>query len=231
MSAVEVELPAGLRRSLQGAYRAYSRAVSARRDSARSAAAQRLAAVANAGRAAHWYWTRLAAPCGISAERLRQITVAYYDPAADVGRVPAFPDFTALVEAARVTRPASSPRGRLSERERRELRDLAAVARTNTGTVPLDDPRRRASERFSELIISLRGRRVTWREMSEASGHTQVGLRMRAARYGLGSLPPSIAPYRRVNIHQPEAGGGAVPAARSGHAATGRTATRGTKSA
>lgn len=198
-----------LEQSLRSAYHAYARAVERRDPDARIRAAHRLAAIAHAGREAHWHWTTLAACCGISAERLRQITRDYYDPAADVGRVPVFPDFKRKLDLARRAvdgRARRRPRGQLTDVERRELRDLAAVAKTNTGTVPLDDPRRKASERFSTLIIQLRGRRVTWREMSEASGHTQIGLRMRAARYGLGSLPPSVAPYRRVSIHEARAG-------------------------
>jgi hypothetical protein len=194
---------------LRQAYGAYATAHGSGDRDARIEAARRLAAVARAGRDAHWRWNVLAAPCGISAERLRQITSAYGPAVGDADpSVPPFPDYLQKVRRARGTRPAAprASRGTLNENERRELRELAAVARTSTGSVPLDDPRRKASERFSDLIIALRGRRVTWREMSEASGHTQVGLRMRAARYGLGSLPPSIAPYRRVNIHDQKDG-------------------------
>ena len=197
-----------LEQSLRSAYRAYARAVERRDHDARVLAVRRLAAIAHAGREANWHWTTLAACCGISAERLRQITKDYHDPAADVRHVPAFPDYKRKLDRARRTaagRDRLRPRGQLTDAERHELRELAAVAKTNTGTVPLNDPRRKASERFSTLIIQLRGRRVTWREMSEASGHTQIGLRMRAARYGLGSLPPSVAPYRRVSIHEARA--------------------------
>lgn len=198
-------LPKRLAQALRAAYRAYSRANVARRRGDRITAARRLAAIAQAGRDANWRWTTLAEPCPISAERLRQITNEYFDATIDIGAVPVFPDFKRKLAKARPEQTAQAnrvPRGQLTEEERRELRELAVVAKTNTGTVPLDDPRRKASERFSDLIIKLRGRRVTWRAMSEASGHTEVGLRMRAARYGLGSLPPSVAPYRRVNIHQ-----------------------------
>jgi hypothetical protein len=204
-----VRLPAKLQQALRGAYGAYAKGVASGDRERRVARAARLAAIAQAGRDAHWRWKTLAEPCGISAERLRQITGRYLDPSADVGKIPAFPDFTARQAEARGAdlRPAPVPRGTLTEAEWRELRELAAVARTNTGTVPLNDRRRLASERFSELIIMLRGRRVTWREMSNASGHTQVGLRMRAARYGHGSLPPSVAPYRGVSIHDPKSSG------------------------
>ena len=205
----EIALPRRLEQSLRGAYRAYAKASAAGDRDARIGTGQRLAAIARAGRDAHWRWTVLAAPCGITPERLRQIANTYAAPGVSVADVPAFPDFERKLRRARAaTEPQPlPPRGRLTDQERGELRELAAVAKTNTGSVPLNDPRRKASERFSELIIGLRERRVTWRELAEASGHTQIGLRMRAARYGLGSLPPSVAPYRRINIHEsaPEA--------------------------
>jgi hypothetical protein len=199
----EIALPKRLEQSLRAAYRAYANASAAGDRDARINTGQRLAAIARAGRDAHWRWNALAAPCGITPERLRQITNTYADPTAAVARVPAFPDFERKLRRARGAAESQppQPRGKLTDQECDQLRALAAVAKTNTGSVPLDDPRRKASERFSELIIRLRERRVTWREISEASGHTQIGLRMRAARYGLGSLPPSVAPYRRINIH------------------------------
>lgn len=204
----EIVLPKRIEQSLRGAYRAYAKASAAGDRDARISTGQRLAAIAQAGRDAHWRWTVLAAPCGITPERLRQITNTYAEPGGPVVGVPAFPDFERKLQRARAAADPHPlpPRGRLTDQERDQLRELATVAKTNTGSVPLNDPRRKASERFSELIIRLRERRVTWREISEASGHTQIGLRMRAARYGLGSLPPSVAPYRRINIH--DAGGG-----------------------
>ncbi|GAB3856441.1 hypothetical protein ACFPIJ_58665 [Dactylosporangium cerinum] len=199
----EIALPKRPERALSAAYRAYANASAAGDRDARIHAGRRLAAIAKAGREAHWRWNTLAAPCGISPERLRQITNTYSDPSGTVVGVPRFPDFERKLRNARAAdgpRPRQ-PRGTLTDQERQQLRELAVVAKTSTGSVRLDDPRRVASERFSELIIQLRERRVTWREISEASGHTQIGLRMRAARYGLGSLPPSVAPYRRINIH------------------------------
>ena len=90
----------------------------------------------------------------------------------------------------------------LSEAELAELAELRDLAVSNAGGVPLGDPRRRASERFSALIASAHDRGVTWRELSAATGLTTAALKARVARHGLSGRP---ATYKNV---QSRMGGG-----------------------
>ena len=102
--------------------------------------------------------------------------------------------------AGRLPRRARSSEGRtasrgqqkpnLSEPEKAEIAELARLATRNAGGVPLGDPRRVASERFSTLLASAHNRGVTWRELSAASGLTVAGLKARVARHGLGGQVP-----------------------------------------
>ena len=198
-----IALPKGQEALFRAAYRAYARANAAGKREARVATGHHLAAIAANGHSAGWPWRLLAEPCGISAERLRQITNDYGADAA-MESVPSIPPYQPMLAAAREA-VAPSPRrrqqrGTLTQQERTDLVESARLARFTTGSVALDDPRRLASEKLSRTILDARKRAVTWREMAELTGYTQVGLRMRAARHG-GTPPPSVAPYRGVTIH------------------------------
>lgn len=191
-------LPQEVWDALESAYQAYHEANQAQAKD-RDKKAVRLAVLAAAGRKAGWPVRALAEPTGVSAERLRQII---RDRAAGkpLPRSPKFPKYSP--PRAKKERPKKIQRSHLTEEERAELEELAILARQNTGSRPLNSPYRRASERFSALIIKYHKRGVIWGEMAEATGHKISGLRMRAARHGYGSgAPPSIAPYRRMVIH------------------------------
>lgn len=216
-----IELPRRVATSVRAAYRAYHHAASRRpMDDAkredRLRAGVHLAAVVKAGRETGWPWKVMASHCTpdndeppISAERLRQIAETY-DPASQdrpdaVGSVPRFPRFENKVEQRRKKsgkghQPTAPARGSMTAEERDRFAELSQLVRRNNGTSALDSPQRLASEEFSDMILNLKKRRVTWREMAEASGHTESGLRRRAARFGYGSLPPSVKPYQQMVV-------------------------------
>lgn len=193
-------LPPELWKALESAYQAYNTA-NQERSKDRDAKAVSLAVLAAAGRKAGWPVRALAEPCGVTPERLRQII----KDRAGGKRLPANPKFPKYEppRAKKDRTPKSKiKRSNLTPEERSELKELAVLARQNTGSRPLNSPYRRASERFSRLIIKYHKRGVIWGEMADATGHKISGLRMRAARHGYGKgAPPSIAPYRRVVIH------------------------------
>lgn len=191
-------LPSEVTDALASAYTAYSKAV-VERSPDRPAVATHLANLAAAGRKAGWSVRALADPCGITPERLRQIIKEHAD-----GQKVTSVTFPKFSRARKADDKPRTKRSHLSEADAAELKALAPQAKMNTGSRPLTSPVRKASEKFSRLIIKHHKRGVVWREIAEATDgqHTVSGLRMRAARHGYGKgAPPSIQPYRRVAIH------------------------------
>lgn len=209
-------LPQESRDALIAAYQAYNEAnqvrpgeienpearrkATERRDKNRQDRARRLANLAAAGRQAGWPVRALAEPLGVTPERLRQIIKDWGSGARNVR--PRFPKYAPPVTQKVVTPRKTIVRSHLTKAEAKELRDLAKDAPHNTGSRPLDSKFRKASERYSALLIEYHDRGVTWGEMAEVTGYTITGLRMRAARHGYGKgAPPSIEPYRGIVIH------------------------------
>lgn len=158
-------LPNDAREALESAYQAYARSIS-ERSNERAERAKTLAALASVGHDVGWSYKRLAEPCGVTPERLRQIVNDNPGGKAPKGAESLFPPYA----APRKAKPqARSQRTHLTEDEARELRDLAGRARRNTGSRPLDSPFRIASVRFSDLIKMHHDRGVIWDELSDAT--------------------------------------------------------------
>lgn len=158
-------LPAEARDALKSSYDAYVKSIS-ERSSERESKAKILAALASLGREAGWSYKRLAEPCGVTPERLRQIVNGNPGGKPPKGTASVFPTYS----PPRKEKPqARTQRAHLSEDEARELRDLAGDARRNTGSRPLDSPFRVASVRFSDLIKMHHDRGVIWDEISDAT--------------------------------------------------------------
>lgn len=158
-------LPQEARDALKSSYDAYAKSIS-ERSSEREGLAKALAALASLGRDAGWSYKRLAEPCGVTPERLRQIVNGNPGGKPPKGTTSVFPAYT----APRKEKPqARKRRAHLNEDEARELRDLAGDARRNTGSRPLDSPFRVASVRFSDLIKMHHSRGVTWDDISDAT--------------------------------------------------------------
>lgn len=158
-------LPAEARDALKSSYDAYVKSIS-ERSSERESRAKTLAALASLGREAGWSYKRLAEPCGVTPERLRQIVNGNPGGKPPKGTTSVFPAYS----PPRKEKPqARTQRAHLSEDEARELRDLAGDARRNTGSRPLDSPFRVASVRFSDLIKMHHDRGVIWDEISDAT--------------------------------------------------------------
>lgn len=158
-------LPAEARDALKSSYDAYVKSIS-ERSSEREGKAKILAALASLGREAGWSYKRLAEPCGVTPERLRQIVNGNPGGKPPKGTASVFPTYS----PPRKEKPqARTQRAHLTEDEARELRDLAGDARRNTGSRPLDSPFRVASVRFSDLIKMHHDRGVIWDEISDAT--------------------------------------------------------------
>lgn len=158
-------LPAEARDALKSSYDAYVKSIS-ERSSERESRAKTLAALASLGREAGWSYKRLAEPCGVTPERLRQIVNGNPGGKPPKGTASVFPTYS----PPRKEKPqARTQRAHLTEEEARELRDLAPDARRNTGSRPLDSPFRAASVRFSDLIKMHHDRGVIWDEISDAT--------------------------------------------------------------
>lgn len=159
-------LPEEARDALQSAYHAYAKAIS-ERSPEREQKAKALAALANIGREAGWSYKRLAEPCGVTPERLRQIVNS-----SPGGRAPkgTKKSFFPTYQAPRKKKPAPRmARIHLTADEAEVLRTLAPDARRNTGSRPLDSPYRAASVEFSKLIMEHHDRGVIWDELSDAT--------------------------------------------------------------
>lgn len=158
-------LPTEARDALKSSYDAYAKSIS-ERSSERQSKAKTLAALASLGREAGWSYKRLAEPCGVTPERMRQIVTGNSGGKPPKGTASVFPPYSPLLKEKPQAR---SHRANLTEEEARELRDLADDARRNTGSRPLDSPFRAASVRFSDLIKMHHDRGVIWDEISDAT--------------------------------------------------------------
>lgn len=158
-------LPQEARDALRSSYEAYVKSIS-ERSPERANKAKILASLATLGRDSGWSYKRLAEPCGVTPERLRQIVNGNPGGKPPKGTATVFPAYS---PPRKEKPPARAQRAHLSEDEARELRDLAGDARRNTGSRPLDSPFRVASVRFSDLIKMHHDRGVIWDEISDAT--------------------------------------------------------------
>ncbi len=163
-SAAET-LPTELHDALHGAYRDYAEAATSRYSSGRTEAGARLADLAAHARGSGWPFAVLAAACGVSGERLRQITQQYGTGAPPSPAVPV----PRYVRPGRSPRPAPKSRPHLSEEQAHWLRELAPLAAENTGSHAPDSSARRASDELTALIRSHHERGVIWQELSDAT--------------------------------------------------------------
>lgn len=154
----------------------------------RRGAEVRMASLVRSAHASGWPYHLIGLEVGATGEWIRQIG----DLHPEAGSAPeAFDRYSRPLKV----RPAPSPRGRLEEAERRQLRELAAVARGNTKSSERTPAEREASEQLSALIIAAKERRITWDDLDEACGYRPGSARARAVRHGYGKLPPSMKPY------------------------------------
>lgn len=203
-------LPEDVATMLHGAYSNYREKVTNRASSnVKREALQELAIIAKAGREKGWPYPEMSAACGMTAERLRQIVAALDKerprPKVSKELKDKFPEYVAPPHPRKTAnKPVrKTKRSSLTEAERKKLQELAPLARKTSGSTPLKSPIRKATREFSRLIIKLHSRGVIWRELAEASGLSEAGVRSRAARHGYHSgPPPSIPPYRATTIYK-----------------------------
>ena len=124
-----------------------------------------------------WPWALLGAHVGISGTRASQLATPVPPGTAAPAWLPMLADYQDELDRARAERlAAGKQKPHLSEPEKAEIAELVRLAPRNAGGVPLGDPRRVASERFSSLLARTHSRGVTWRELSAASGLTVPAL-------------------------------------------------------
>lgn len=190
-------LPTELHSALQRAYQDYAEAATSRYSSGRTEAGARLADLAAYARESGWPFAVLARSCGVSGERLRQITQQYGtgEPPSPAVPVPRY------VRPGRSPRPAPKSRPHLTEEEARELRELAPLAAENTGSHAPDSPARLASDELTTLIRSHHERGVIWQELSDATrpwtrwpipAEDLEKLRTAEAEGGVSASPPAL---------------------------------------
>lgn len=198
-------LPEDAAQIFRDLYQAYQDALLEKDEDARVEAARTLATLGHSAREdKKWTLPALAKPLGITPEGLRQLIGKWYDPNWPTpDNAPDLPQFVAPPR-----RPKGYPREpkpakpTMTRAEERKLAKLGPIARLNNGVRALNDPIRLQAEEFSQLIIELADRGITWAEIAAASGHKVSGIRMRAARHGHGNGPPKGVPaYRRIERH------------------------------
>ncbi|MEX3101203.1 MULTISPECIES: hypothetical protein [unclassified Streptomyces] len=83
-----------------------------------------------------------------------------------------------------------------------ELRAMHAIARTVNGTTPIDDPRRKVGEEFTEALRVLVDQGVTVYRLAKVLGIGHQSVYARLARYGYRRPSPSVAHkrYRATTI-------------------------------
>lgn len=203
-------LPKDVAIVLLNAYSDYRTQVNARapRD-AKWEALLKLAVIAKAGREKGWPYPEMASACEMTPERLRQIVAAMEKehPQQPVDQVLAdqFPTYAPPPQrkAPQARRPRKTRRSRLTDAERKRLQTLAPLARQTSGSTPLSSPIRKATRDLSKMIIRLHDRGVIWKDLAEATGLSESGVRSRAGRHGYhGGPPPSIPPYRGTTIYR-----------------------------
>jgi len=203
-------LPENTAAMLHGAYSQYREKVQqAEPKDAKKEALRDLAIMAQAGREKGWTYAELAAACGMTPERLRQIVAALNkeesQPHISQELLDQFPTYTAppRQENAQPKKTRKTKRSVLTSAEHKKLAELAPIARKTSGSTPLKSPARKATKELSRLIIKYHSRGVIWRDLAEATGLSEGGVRSRAARHGYhGGPPPTIPPYRGTTIYR-----------------------------
>lgn len=195
MSTETSELPDPLREALAAAYTAYvqtARVRGADRETRGAEFADLLAAL----RAQRWPAKYLAEVCGVSSERLRQISAQYA-----TGAEPSLPCEIPVYTAARRRRREPVQRAHLSAEEAAEIRRLAPDAARHAGSLPQDSPYRRASDGLSALLRHHHQRGVIWAELSDATRpwqswpiplDTLEELRAQEHRGEVSAMPPLL---------------------------------------
>lgn len=157
-------------------------------DARRREAETRMATLIRSAHGSGWPFHLIGQEVGATGEWIRQIGELH----PDAGQAPeSFDQYKRPLKG----RPAPNPRGKLTEAERKKLRQLAAIARGNTKSTERTREEREASEQLSALIIEAKGRRITWDDLDEACGYRRGSARARAVRHGYGKLPPSMKRY------------------------------------
>lgn len=201
-------LPKENRDALATAYADYQDSLRSS-DAVRTRKAQRIARLFLSARNAGWPNGAIGDACGITGTSAARI-IARYGKDEDgkplvPARAPKFPVYAgAKGSAARPTGSGKRDVRVLTDEEKQRLAELAALARTCTGSRALNHPSRIASVEFSKKIMEYHDAGVTWKIIADASGMQISGVRMRATRHGYNSgPPPSIAPYQNV-VRKPQ---------------------------
>lgn len=147
-----------------------------------------------------WSLRVLAAPCGVTGERVRQwaLTAGRFD-----GPMPPIPD-PPLVP---FPTPAPTVTERLGVDRVRRLRAMAEIARTVGGYHGVDHPHRELSLRFTAELAALIDQGYSPTQLAKVLGYTARGISYRLARHGYRANYPSMATtnvYR--GIHAPQRG-------------------------
>lgn len=204
-------LPEDVATMLRDAYSRYRELVTTRASGdAKREALRELAVTAKAGREKKWPYPEMAAACDMTAERLRQIvaTLEKERPRPQISQdtKDMFPEYVAPPNQRKKTatrKVRKTKRSTLTEAEIKKLQELAPLARTTSGSTPMNSPVRKATRDFSKLIIKFHSRGVIWRELAEVTGLSEAGVRSRASRHGYhNGPPPSIPAYRGTTIYK-----------------------------
>lgn len=207
-STAEWVLPEDVATMLRDAYSAYREKVTARASGKdKDGALRELAIIAKAGREKGWPYTEMANACDMTPERLRQIVATLdadeSEPSEELRGM--YPQYAPHPDRRkpRTRRSRKPKRSTLTDDERATLGRLAPEARRTSGSTPLGSPLREATVELSKLIIKLHDRGVIWRDLAEATGLSEGGVRARAARHGYhDGPPPSIPRYRGTTIYR-----------------------------
>lgn len=83
-----------------------------------------------------------------------------------------------------------------------ELRAMYAIARTVSGTTPVDDPKRQVSKDFTEALFVLVEQGVSEYRLAKVLGVRLSSVKARLARYGYRAPSPSLAhsEYRDTTV-------------------------------
>lgn len=190
------QLPQEHRDALANAYADHQNALRSD-DEIRERTAKNLAQIFLAARNAGWPNVALGDACGITGTSVSRI-IARNGKGLSPAKEPKFPTYGGGFVPQHTPTPRRGVRV-LTDEEKQELAELAALARTCTGSRPLNHPSRIASKKFSDRIMTYHDEGVTWSVLAQASGLKVSGVRMRAQRHGYNSgPPPSIPAYKNV---------------------------------
>lgn len=195
------QLPKEHRDALATAYADHQNALRSG-DEIRKSKARKLAQLFLAARNAGWPNSAIGDACGITGTSASRI-IARNSEGLKPAKSPVFPRYGGGFVPQNTDTNRNQGTRILTTDERQELAELAALARTCTGSRPLNHPSRIASKKFSDRIMTYHDAGVTWSQIADASGMKVSGVRMRAQRHGYNSgPPPSIPAYKNV-VRQP----------------------------